>query len=379
MNILEARRRTLGGHILKKTAQGNPAIATDSLARMYPGIEMQGWTKQDRTTGAQLYDQSLAEDNKYQNFDISSNDFSIIQNNEFWITGKIPVKPNTTYAMNVNAFGAYYSDADTPITTTIKSENPFTTPENANYVCLNVKKSNYQFGSDIMLNEGSTALPWEPYTGGKPSPSPEYPQEITSAGNWNETAQKWEYEIEISNAEQNPTEIQTVTLQSDRPLTKWDKLEKRNGQWGWVYGSAELTLNGSENWILYSAFNGFYLENILNGNYNRQDGFCDQFKVVTVGNGDGTNMWIGIGNNTIYTTQNPFYSQGVQAWKDHLSQNPMMVIYKSNTETFIPLTTTEQEAMEALHTYRPTTVLSNQQDCEMALTYKTRKSMEVTE
>ena len=32
-----------------------------------------------------------------------------------------------------------------------------------------------------MLNTGSTALPWEPYTGGKPSPSPDYPQEIVSA------------------------------------------------------------------------------------------------------------------------------------------------------------------------------------------------------
>ena len=29
-----------------------------------------------------------------------------------------------------------------------------------------------------MLNVGSTALPWEPYTGGQPSPSPAYPQEI---------------------------------------------------------------------------------------------------------------------------------------------------------------------------------------------------------
>ena len=34
----------------------------------------------------------------------------------------------------------------------------------------------------IMLNSGSTSLPWEPYTGGKPSPSPEYPQEIKNAG-----------------------------------------------------------------------------------------------------------------------------------------------------------------------------------------------------
>lgn len=34
----------------------------------------------------------------------------------------------------------------------------------------------------LMLNAGDTALPWEPYTGGKPSPSPDYPQEIRNAG-----------------------------------------------------------------------------------------------------------------------------------------------------------------------------------------------------
>lgn len=33
-----------------------------------------------------------------------------------------------------------------------------------------------------MINAGSTALPWEPYTGGQPSPSPEYPQEIEIPG-----------------------------------------------------------------------------------------------------------------------------------------------------------------------------------------------------
>lgn len=36
--------------------------------------------------------------------------------------------------------------------------------------------------SGLMLNEGSTTKPWEPYTGGAPSPSPSYPQEIENAG-----------------------------------------------------------------------------------------------------------------------------------------------------------------------------------------------------
>lgn len=33
-----------------------------------------------------------------------------------------------------------------------------------------------------MLNAGDTALPWEPYTGAAPSPSPDYPQDIISVG-----------------------------------------------------------------------------------------------------------------------------------------------------------------------------------------------------
>lgn len=46
---------------------------------------------------------------------------------------------------------------------------------------------------NIMLNAGSVALPWEPYTGGAPSPSPEYPQEIDIAGLGHTTgAQLWD-------------------------------------------------------------------------------------------------------------------------------------------------------------------------------------------
>ena len=44
--------------------------------------------------------------------------------------------------------------------------------------------------TNIMLNDGDIALPYEPYTGGKPSPSPDYPQEIVSAGmKWSTGAQ----------------------------------------------------------------------------------------------------------------------------------------------------------------------------------------------
>ena len=37
-------------------------------------------------------------------------------------------------------------------------------------------------GIKITFSAGTDPIPWEPYTGGKPSPSPDYPQEIISAG-----------------------------------------------------------------------------------------------------------------------------------------------------------------------------------------------------
>ena len=39
----------------------------------------------------------------------------------------------------------------------------------------------YNNAIKVMLNRGDAILPWEPYTGGKPSPSPDYPQEIKNA------------------------------------------------------------------------------------------------------------------------------------------------------------------------------------------------------
>lgn len=55
--------------------------------------------------------------------------------------------------------------------------------------------------TNIMVNEGDIALPYEPYTGGKPSPSPEYPQEIKSVVN---------PIVKVTN--EDGTQFETVTL-----------------------------------------------------------------------------------------------------------------------------------------------------------------------
>ena len=320
-------RRRLLDDTFKKTVVGNPAIAIDSLARMYPDITMQGWTEQKSTTGAQLFD--------YQNVQNMITGASGNRRNGEEISGlpagqyTISSRQKTIGTMcylyaNVKTASGEFGSAIYIVTNSNIITQTMTINNGDSIIIYDAQNHNLELSKSlfeeygIMLNAGSTALPWEPYTGGTPSPSPDYPQEIVSAGNWNEEAQKWEYEITIANAQTDPDKNQSVTLTADRPLTKWDRLEKRNGQWGWVYKSAEIES---------------YTDESVPGEY--------------------------------YSTTGQL-SAGAQVW------------YETATETFAPLTTTEQEAMNALHTYRPTTVLSNQQDCEMALTYKTRKSMEVT-
>ena len=307
-------RRRLLDDTFQKSVVGNPAIATDSLARMYPGIVMNGWTTQESTTGAQLFDKSTIEPGKYV-FDTDGKIYDTSSNYKTAASDYVLVSGLSYICATVTSYRqwmAFYDSEKTYISGKTGYSVPIAVPEGAVYARFTISND---YIDSFMVNEGQVLLTYEPYTDGKPSPSPEYPQQIISAGTYNQETGKWEYEITIANAQTDPKENQTVTLTADRPLTKWDRLEKRNGQWGWVYKSAEIES---------------YTDESVPGEY--------------------------------YSTTGQL-SIGAQVW------------YETTTETFVPLTASEQEAMNALHTYRPITVLSNQQDCQMALTYKTRKGV----
>lgn len=363
MNILEARRRMLGAGVYKKTVTGNPAIAQNSLARMYPGIEMQGWTEQKSTTGAQLFDASGKEVNSstFIPFPVAVTD------------GKYTLSTNANKSSSGNSFVFFSGGNVTSGGYGVYEGKSVTVDSVDGYVTILMRKmegidpiKNFE----IMLNAGTTAKPYEPYTGGAPSPSPDYPQEIVSAGNWNKETRKWEYEITITNTQTDPDKNQTVLLTSDRPLTKLDKLEKRNGQWGWVYKSSIITIelikminlsNGNKGGVL-SVSNKFLFFNTENFAENAIKN--NTYKDGTYYENKENFVFCGTSSDTLETLKQKYDGADF--------------VYQTVEETFIPLTETEQEQMNALHTNRPTTVLSNDADCEMTLTYKTRKSMEVT-
>lgn len=192
MNILEARRRMLGGEVYKKTAEGNP-VSVRSLARMRPGLKLFGRSEQFTTTGAQLFDASQIKDGFVsgetigESFSVSNNQaYPNAQYVEIDVSDIEIISWDLTDCLNGSlALRIRYFDADgTSIKTgSITAESGAVNVYDVDKIyVMAIEAFNEIAESKAMVNSGNKILPWEPYTGGQPSPSPDYPQEITSAG-----------------------------------------------------------------------------------------------------------------------------------------------------------------------------------------------------
>lgn len=225
---------------------------------------------------------------------------------------------------------------------------------------------------EMQLETGTTATTYEPYTGGKPSPSPEYPQEIKNVGKWNEETQKYEVDVKITNAEQNWSKEQSLTLTSDRPLTKWDRLVEQGGEIGWLYGSVIATIDETADISLYAP-NGFYIH-VKNIDKKEKTGYCDKLYTKKMSNGEPFVLFGLANNNFLYTLNTQeFYGKTASEIKAKLKEYPLNIIGKSETTEFIPLPQSEQNAIRALKTYYPTTVITvdgGELDPDIKVTYR---------
>lgn len=234
--------------------------------------------------------------------------------------------------------------------------------------------------SNIQIEKGSTATAYEPYTGGKPSPSQEYQQKIKNVGKWNEETQKYEVDVKITNAEQNWSKEQTLTLTSDRPITKWDKLVEQGGQIGWLYAGVVINrFDGQSNKISIANKQGnvqnfsIRFENVANGNGN-SDIFVDKYRAVQL---SYTKAEYGICCNwndgvKYFSAPNENVAT-VDEFKAWLIENPLKIAYETTNPEFVPLPQSEQNAIRALKTYYPTTVITadgGELDPDIKVTYR---------
>ena len=259
---------------------------------------MWGKTEQRKTSGAQLFDVTNVDMKTILNVDGTTN-----ANGSIHTSGFIKVSPNTTYSVSKTRQnrGKFYNLEKKPLTTDkfdfelSNNGDKFTTSESVEYVRFSIYET--VDSNTLMMNQGDTLKPYEPYSGGFPSPSPDYSQPIEIT------------DQPVTVTIKGGTEQQSITLMPPKPMTKWDKLEKVDGVWCWVYQSKHI--------LSYSAES-------ITGEYFSTTGEL---------------------------------STGAE------------VYYKADVPENIPLSPSEQAQLNALMMYAGTTEVTNTGGCNMELTY----------
>ena len=174
------------------SASGNPAIMSDTL-KNNPMNEMKvfGWSKQESTTGANLIDvNSMLNDCLIKNEDET---YSIKKTEDDRFSKTFPVNLKAGTAVRFDADIVEYNGAyNKPLQIsflnyqTVAAGQVIVLNSDVTEVIIYQDSTNnhgtYTKFKNAILSIGDIQIPYEPYTGGKPSPNPDYPQQIVSAG-----------------------------------------------------------------------------------------------------------------------------------------------------------------------------------------------------
>lgn len=170
------------------TASGTTIIINDATeGRPFRGLRVFGKSTQVKTTGAQLLDESKVKQNNFRAFEYIN---LPVGEGTFTLSSNIPKSStdSSAYIMLISGNVQEISSENTTATNGVYKGQSRTFPSINGYVTIayrnDANANNIINFNDYwyMLNKGAEEKPHEPYTGGKPSPSPEYPQEIVSAG-----------------------------------------------------------------------------------------------------------------------------------------------------------------------------------------------------
>ena len=468
-------------------------VLPNSLDAPLERLELGGKTEQVQTTGknlanANVYEQGyLTSVNAGDKVSLTQMQKSFTTNMEVSSMQGKNVSVSVRTKEKTGKKYVFTDETDTIITGVFDTGNNnysefknITIPKNAKKLFFSVTYD-AQENTELQVELGTTVTTYEPYTGGKPSPSPEYPQEIKSVGKWNDEKQKYEVDVKVVGknlfdvnyfaesenyqnkegdatywkyatfkvkpnttytvskrkslnvngainngiyyggalafnndvnsvkittkddgvfyviffyrsedvnilkemdiqielgetlTEYEPYKEQTLTLTSDRPITKWDKLVEQGGEIGWLYNSANETIDGKTGkWSIQPASKIFYRTDIT---FPIAVPFCSEllgYDYSSVGYKKDTGITINI-LGILCITLPEEVELTPDAYKQYLADNPLHVLYKGDSEEFVPLPEEEQNAIRALKTYYPTTVITadgGELDPDIKATYR---------
>lgn len=478
--------------IINTMSGESPLVIPDSAERVNKRLELGGKTEQVQTSGknlvnANVYEQGyLTSVNAGDKVSLTQMQKSFTTNMEVSSMQGKNVSVSVRTKEKTGKKYVFTDETDTIITGVFDTGNNnysefknITIPKNAKKLFFSVTYD-AQENTELQVELGTTVTTYEPYTGGKPSPSPEYPQEIKNSGKWNEEKQKYEVDVKVVGknlfdvnyfaesenyqnkegdatywkyatfkvkpnttytvskrkslnvngainngiyyggalafnndvnsvkittkddgvfyviffyrsedvnilkemdiqielgetlTEYEPYKEQTLTLTSDRPITKWDKLVEQDGQIGWLYNSVNETIDGKTGkWSIQPASKIFYRTDIT---FPIAVPFCSEllgYDYSSVGYKKDTGITINI-LGILCITLPEEVELTPDAYKQYLADNPLHVLYKDDSEEFVPLPQSEQNAIRALKAYYPTTVITadgGELDPDIKVTY----------
>lgn len=176
------------------SASGNPAIMSDTL-KNNPMNEMKvfGWSKQETTKGKNLFDFSrlVSDGVNVMDYDNQTITVPARTNNTGYnqtLRDLCPGITPGTYVFSAkksnpeSGNGSYFLEAGLDFTFNTPTELTDELLDNHIAWYNNPDSEVENVISEIQIEIGTEATDYEPYTGGQPSPSPDYPQQIVSAG-----------------------------------------------------------------------------------------------------------------------------------------------------------------------------------------------------
>jgi hypothetical protein len=181
----------------------------------------------------------------------------------------------------------------------------------------NLDSKNTVVYSDVMVNIGTTPLPWEPY---------------------------------------QPPQTAVITL--TKPLRGIGDYRDEITMTNRIDRCMELTFDGSEDcWGVYTSGSrtGFSAINVLPISMNNRNGICNQ--ALVGGNEEVERIVLGSNNQNLYYFYCPFYDatvadKGLSAWKAHLAAHPLKVVTYLDTPVETDLGADTIAALAELTTYK---------------------------
>ena len=280
-------------------------VLPNSLDAPLERLELSGKTEQVTTTGAQLItlanrtdvgdtelggkkwltkisEQAYSVWNNYQKATVE-----FLENNSFKLSHAggssangnglelpVKIKPNTdyvlSYASTISEVIVYFVQMDSECnklkeTSSKNKQHTFHSEATAEWVILKFTSiaNNSYVVNNIQFEKGTIATAYEPYTGGKPSPSPEYPQEIKNSGKRNDEKQK--YDVDVKAVGKNLFDVNYFTRNEnyqnkDGDATYWKiaKMKVKPNTSYMLSKSKSVTVNGAINSVIsYAGALGF--------------------------------------------------------------------------------------------------------------------------